>query len=355
MSTIQFEVIDTTCESIDQSFFPPKVTLTTKSTTQIATVLGYDEFIPSTPPKRYHTVTWSGTSEQKLFVNNAQIGGAKYEYSGFDHVDTHGRIDNTHSKIFSAQCNGGAGTNYSQLLGSGLQGQSILLPFKGYYGMNVQFPNLLGTPHFLCPTSSIPYETIGDVAVNGVFDQSDLWGVGFLHNTTNVGISQFLVQDALDKASVESGSSSIIVLPYCPLINVGIEIVNPPPDFFVQGTVQYNNNYSCALSDEYTDAEALANAVVFQGNGATAQNSVRTTGFTSTFTNVIYTLTMTSLVVGQSYTVSIDLWDPGTGITNLKQYIFTATDVTKSILDFIITPAPGHFTQVRNPKIAFTQ
>ena len=64
-----FEVIDTVCESVDQTFFPPAITLTTKSTTQIATILGFPEYqgFISSPPKRYRKLTWTGSSEQTLF------------------------------------------------------------------------------------------------------------------------------------------------------------------------------------------------------------------------------------------------------------------------------------------------
>lgn len=69
VNPLQFSVIDTTCESIDQTFFPPSIALATKSTTQIATVIGFPEYggFVSTPPKRYHTLTWTGSSEQQLW------------------------------------------------------------------------------------------------------------------------------------------------------------------------------------------------------------------------------------------------------------------------------------------------
>ena len=99
MSDITFSVIDTACQAADQSFFPPRVLMTTKSTTQIATVLGFDEYIPSTPPKRYKTLSWDGSSEHQLwFPGNTpgntgqsyQIAGARFDYSGSSTIDLQG-------------------------------------------------------------------------------------------------------------------------------------------------------------------------------------------------------------------------------------------------------------------------
>ncbi len=106
--------------------------------------------------------------------------------------------------------------------------------------------------------------------------------------------------------------------------------------------------------DEYTDAEALANARVVVGNGTTAQNLPRTTGFVSTFTGVAFSLTCNTLVVGQDYLVSVDLWDSVAVVPVTRQYGFTANAVTHAINDTIPTPASGHSITVRNPRIVFS-
>jgi hypothetical protein len=351
--TVEFRLIDTACEAAVQTLQKPSISMTTRSTTQIATVLGYDEFIASTPPKRYHTASWSGTSEQKLMVNGVQIGGAKYEYSGQDHVDASGTVDNTHSKLFSAQCNNTT-VSAVQIQGNDAFGQSVEVPFKGYYGMAVQIPGFAFNPNFLCPTSSIPYDIVGDIAINGTFDKSDLWGAALVQGTVNIGISDFVAQDSVTKTSTDTGTSNVIVLPYCPDPNRPF-LFTIPSDFFTPGIVQYDNSYSCILQDEYTDAEALTNARVIVGNSNVAQNLPRTTGFVSTFTNVVFTLNTTNLVAGQDYLVSVDFADLTNGTSATRQYGFQADATGKhSITDVVPTPAAGHTLVVRNPRIAFT-
>lgn len=354
VSPILFRMVDLSCEAAQQSVFPARITMATQSTTQIATVRGYDEFIPSTPPKRYHTASWSGTSEQKLFVNGVQIGGAKYEYSGFDHVDSQGLIDSTHSKIFSAQCNNPSNFQYGQIQGSDTFGGPFNARFKGYYGMAVQVPSLIGNPTFLCPSSSIPYDVVGDIAINGTFDRSDFWGSAKVAGTLNIGLSDYAVVDATTRSSTDVGTTDVLVTPYCPTLGVAYSLVLTPSDYFTSGLVDYNNDYSCVLSDEYTDAEALSNALVISGNSSIAQNSPRTTGFVSTFTTVVFTLLATNLIENQNYLVSVDFWDQNTAVVTTRQYGFTADNTGKhSITDVVPTPIVGHTLQARNPRIAF--
>ncbi len=349
---VEFRLIDLQCEAAVATVYPPRITMATQSTTQIATVRGYDEFVPSIPPKRYHTATWSGSAEQKLFVAGVQIGGAKYDYFGFDHINARGFIDSTHSKVYSAQCDTPLPI-YGQILGNNIFGVGGFYPFKGYYGMAVSVPGLLGNPEFLCPTSNIPYATIGDIGINGTFDQSDLWGAGLVNGTVNVGRSLFLAQDAVTKSDATTGSNDVLVTPYNPIINVGFNITNIPRDFYTVGRVDYINNYSCILSDEYTDAEALTNARVISGNSNAAQNFPRTTGFVSTFTNVVFTLLSTVLVPGNSYQVQVDFFDLTNGTHSTRAYGFDADNTGQhTITDVIPTPLPGHTIQVRNPRIA---
>jgi hypothetical protein len=349
---IVFRLIDTACELAVKTLQTPLITMSTRSTTQIATVLGYDEFITSTPPKRYHTASWNGTSEQQLFVNDVQIGGAKYDYSGFDHINSSGNVDSTHSKIYSAQCDNNLA--YFNIQGNDIFLGSVLFSFKGYYGMSVLIPGLLGSPEFMCPSSSIPYAVIGDQAVNGTFDKSDLWGSEIRNGSANLGITKFLVQDSVTKTCDDTGSSAVSVLPYLPTFQVGINLLARALDYFTPGIINYINSYSCILSDEYTDAEALANARVIQGNSNVAQNNPRTTGFISTFTNVVFTLITTNLVSSQRYLVSVDFVDITAGTMTTRQYGFQADDTGKhNITDVIPTPAVGHSIVVRNPRIAF--
>jgi hypothetical protein len=110
--------------------------------------------------------------------------------------------------------------------------------------------------------------------------------------------------------------------------------------------------YSLVLSNEYTDAEALANAVVINGTGATAQNMPRTTGFVSTFTTVAFELNLSNLIPGTAYIASVILFNAITGLKTVK-YPFTAFGTTQMISDSIPTPPPGTTTTVQKPSITF--
>jgi len=118
------------------------------------------------------------------------------------------------------------------------------------------------------------------------------------------------------------------------------------------------SNYSALLEEEYTDADALANAEVHLGTGATASTVPRTTGYVSVFTSVVLTLSMSNLIDGKDYLVEVDMWDKGTSpVTSVhtpKQYGFTASGTTHQITDVVATPAPFHTITVQKPTITFS-
>ncbi len=117
-------------------------------------------------------------------------------------------------------------------------------------------------------------------------------------------------------------------------------------------TVSVIHNYSATLSDEYTDAEALANALVIVSNGATAENLPRTTGFVSRFTSVVYTLSVSNLVVGQNYLLTI-AFRSNPFFAFIKQVGIMASATTATVVDVIPTPAAGATTTVVGATIAF--
>ncbi len=89
------------------------------------------------------------------------------------------------------------------------------------------------------------------------------------------------------------------------------------------------------------------------GNSAVAQNFPRSTGFVSTFTNVVFTLLCTNLVEGSSYLVAVDFYDLTNGTHSTRQYGFDGDSTLKhTIVDVVPTPASGHTIQVRNPRIS---
>lgn len=356
MSIITFSVVDTSCDPPDHTFTPPKVSLSAVSTTKIATVKGYPEWpgFVSHPPKKFHTIDWAGSSEQQLWVNGVQIGGARYDYSGQDNVDSGGNITSTHVKNLFSQCNGDLLRELSNIQGNTPEGQSQEYNFRGYYGMETSNPSLLPTPHILCPSSSIPYNLVGDTAVNGESDTSDLWGSRLIQNTVNLGITNFVASSNTVAGCVENGTDNRLVTIYCPVIGQQYEIIFPA-DWWTPGQVIYNSSYSATLSNEYTDAEALANANTSISTLTIAENVPRTTGFVSRFTTVVFTLSCSNLLPDVRYIVTVDLQDLTSGAPlPKKQYAFTGNNLgTNTITDSVPTPLPGHQIQVRNPKIFF--
>jgi len=329
---VVFRLVDLSCQAAVQSTFPPRATLSTQSTTRIATILGYPEYIPSTPPKKYKTITWAGTSDQ---VSQPLLGGpvssnAHVEYSGVGQIDVHGNVVSKYQKNLSVPC---AASDLNP----------TLLQFA-FFGMQ----RLIGycwppDPHS-CPTCQAVPEFKADISTNMIFDEPvGLMGVGqgfsqitdtTLVNTTNIPGFPF----GLTEGSPDG-------------------VTNFPKFFFGNEfvpavTVSAIHNYSATLSDEYTDAEALANALVIVSNGTTAENRPRTTGFVSRFTNVVYTVRMTNLVIGQNYLVTVT-FRSNPFFLFTKQVGVMATATTMQLTDVVPTPSVGVTTTVTGVTIAF--
>lgn len=377
MSAIQFSVIDLACESADQSFFPPKVTMTTKSTTQIATVLGFPEYpgFESTPPKRYKKVTWVGSSEAQLWYaaqagnpTAYQVAGSRFDYAGSSEIDSQGNYISLYTKNFFAMCNA-IGALFPTLLplppGSPLSVQVNLSGQSQTTSLEpVGFPGWIGpTQNLLCNPPGTPYAFVSNMAVGkgalAINDTSTLWGSKKVDPTvTNIQGPNFVVQSSTFAQCIDSGDQRndgvFIALVHPIPVNGSVDLSGPNQGvtWFFGGPV-WNHNFSCTLSDEYTDAEALTNAQVIVGVGATAQNKPRTTGLVSTFTNVVYTLNLSSLIPGSNYTVTVDIWNPGTGVTTPKSYSVSPTGTTQVIIDTVPVPPVGQSLQVRNPRIVF--
>lgn len=376
MPDLVFQVIDLACESADQSFFPPKVTLTTKSTTQIATLLGFSEYpgFESIPPKKYKTLTWNGTSEHQLWwvgpqgiggigpVAPEQIAGARIDYSGSSTIDSNGNYLTLYTKNISEMCS--AVDSLISTLVPTSSGALTGYKFLGWSGPTVP------AGHQKCTPPNIPYVFVSNEAIGkgnaAIQDSSGLWGSHQVSPSALVFRTDFIVNSATNATCTDTGGSQTGF----PQFNTSpwevIALFEPVPEGTVvdiaahnQGSVWFfatpywTNNYSADLSNEYTDAEALANAQIITGTSSVAENFPRTTGFISRFTSVIFTLKLSNLIVGSSYVVSVDLADLTSGTTTNKQYGITPTATTHSIVDIIPTPLAGHYLTVRNPKVIF--
>lgn len=418
--------IDLACQAVDRTFFAPRVGLTGRSTHTTATILGYSEYIASTPPKKYKKLTVSGTHEQighvcsnltsPLVCSGAltQVSGARYEFSGANEINDLGQQVSSYQQLLYAQCfpNPDAwGTSWPAVI-AGFPDFTIIT-LVGYC-----WPS---DPRS-CPTCETDFTLLGDISNNTRFPVNDFVpvpGVTTATSITSAGtekrsvvldprVSGFpqpnfstgfnvvgsapsgpvvgsttvlggVVGTAFGGGLVFSGPSPVSL----PAINTGSNIValigssgseqvNFQYDLggslsaLVFGSViaiesgiplsiamvTSTANFSAVLSDEYTDAIALANAVRFNSNGLVAESRPRTTGFISKWVTVVFTLALTNLVIGETYVATVDLVnDNFTKVT--RTYAFIAEANTKVVSDTVPVPAGGKTIAVKNPQVRF--
>lgn len=327
---ITFMLIDTACEAAVQSVFPPRVRISSRSTTTIATILGYPEYLPSLPPKKYKSLAWSGTAQQSAVAVNGQqqVSNAKYEYSGASTIDSSGHQVTLYSKNLSTPC---PTTDFQPTINS--------VP-------NFGLSSLLGfcwpTEPRTCPTCEDPPIFKADVAKNMVSDfPSDMIGASSFNEFTPTSVSNN--QGLSELVALQTGGPDGVT-------NVPITTINGITAPWIRVTGAYN--YTSTLSDEYTDAEALANAFVLKSNGRTAENKPRTTGFVSRTTNVVFTLSADNLVVGSRYVITARFADQNFHITT-KQYGISPTATTAALTDVVPTPSVGGTQTLVSATIAF--
>lgn len=380
--SILFEVVDLNCQQADNSFFVPQISLSAKSTSSFATVYGWSEFAnPSTPPKKYRTITVTGFSRRIGFTAEAtpqQAAGAKYVWSGVGQVDFKGNLIQHYSKNFYAQCN----KQYwppeplQSLPGAIYSDPHFPHAFVGYCWSND--PNSCAT----CDPNEANWPFLGNRASNAlVFDSA-----GFMSNPN----AAVITKTSWSINDVFQGTTAISTMPFTGVlfgtdldnyvVTVGATtytgraaVTTPNPlnfpaeflkssggDFTIGQYINFTdtNNYSAVLSDEYTDADALAHADIVTGTGRTAQNLPRTTGFTSITTSVVFTLFCSNLISGRDYVVTVDFWSQDAFDDTLnshvtKSYGFTASGTAHTITDVVPTPPANQVITVQKPTIAF--
>ncbi len=118
-------------------------------------------------------------------------------------------------------------------------------------------------------------------------------------------------------------------------------------------------DYAATLSEEYTDAEALANAVVYTSNSPVAQYYPRNLSsptvedwFRATQTDVTYALNCTRLVIGRTYRAQVTLFRSD-GVSAVVATDFTAGSDTHVVTGTIPTPPANRYTIVKYPHIEY--
>lgn len=328
MVSLEFSVIDLKCESANRTFFTPLVRVIGQSTTTIATVRGYNEWIGfvSSPPKKYKSITWGGFSQQTsvTWSDGLPSSGARYEWDGTGTIDNLGHQVSNYTKNFFSMCP--TATQWPVVNSIPNFGLGVL---KGYCW--TLDPNSCSS----CPT---PFPPAGNVATNNpALDGSDLINAGL------IPVSSTFAQKA-------SGQGAVISLLSSSVNNFPIAEVNSIFGHWV--IVSSSTDYFSTLSDEYTDAIALANALVYTSNGLVAESRPRTTGFISTWTTVNYTVRCTNLLDGEDYVAVVYLRSDDGAVTTIP-YAFTSVGTTHDITGSVPTPSNGHSTVVRGATIAY--
>jgi len=343
---LTFQVADTACESINRTFYVPHVALTGQSTTRIATILGYNEFtgFRSTPPKKYKTITWTGFAEQRSYGANgppefqlisplALGSGARWEFDGSGTINNQGSQTSNYSKNYFATCDVTAPFYVSDPILPGIITFGGLL--SGYC-----WPN---DPD-RCSDCEDPFPEVGDISTNSLL--ADQIQEARLIPQSSV-FSQRIV------AAVSGGlfvrADWLAEQPGAPRYFLA---GNPDPIFVEYAKIQFACDYSATLSDEYTDAIALANQEVRVSNGLVAETRPRTTGFVSTWTTVDYTLHFSNLLAGEDYLAQTTIINDN-GSVMAVPYSFQATGPTHSHTASAPVPAAGHTLIVRSSIVNY--
>jgi hypothetical protein len=345
-SPIAIKVFDIDCEKADPQQPTPQAALVTSSVTTLATLHGYDEFIPSVPPKKYHSITFSGTSLRVGFTPGGfdykhsmtrpieQCAGAKYVYSGTGTIDATGNQTASYTKTFLAQC-GNANWPFEPLQTNpnAIHSETGFSPkFVGYCWSED------GVSCPACDPIEANWVSLGNVATNT--PAFDLRAFLATSGSPTVTATSWSINDVLNGLTQIDDSRDF-------------------PQFLLDGIIAAyinwtdTNNYSAVLSDEYTDAEAIANAIVINGNSRTAENLPRTTGFSSKWTTVNWGLNCSNLIVGATYQTTVELLDSdGTNTTVTDTFVAAAETMINVVNHNITQPAAGHTTTVFNPTIS---
>jgi hypothetical protein len=327
---LSFEVIDQTCESVNKSFYVPKVALKTQAQVTVATVRGFDGFTGGN--KKYKTVSYNGHAQASYLNphNPSELWMVnRYDYSGSSTINGAGNIVTKHNKILS---NGATGTDILP----GNYATPVTNDYAGWANMGEQTwiqDATHATVQFSAALRAINNTETAD-GIRPLFKQGNVPIVGTPSGDSGSS-SQTNVFDQTNPLILET------VVPWvAPYQNHWAVAV---PDI----------NYTITLSSEYTDAEALANAQVYTNNGNTVQNSPRTTGYTSVFIGVNFQLLCTGLLNGEKYNVSVQYFDVTAGSYTTQTAQFTASGSSYVVNGTIPTPSVGHQVMVRNPKIAY--
>jgi len=331
-SSVEFEVVDTSCDEANPRIFIPRASLSTVALTRIATVIGYDDFGGTIPPKKYKRVDYSGAAFQGIL--DSATDTLRYsehdEFSGFSEIDINGTVLSSHQKNVQGRIGDTSQAWYSR----GDKATNSSGDATGFL-RDAQF-------------SSSP----------DIFHRDVVSPEGELDS-----VPPPLIADPVYPA----GSPLIGKIPINSLEEIATQFSFPPEAFAIYPTIPrivintylapWINfsvifDYHVVVSNEYTDAEALSVAQTLFNSSNIARNEPRTFGYTSRFTTVGYSVYLTNLVVGQVYNVIVP-FHLSNGANLQTVHTFIAAFTTHSISGIAPTPPPYITLEVRPPTVVF--
>lgn len=356
-AAIQFQVIDTQCEAVNQSYFTPLVNVTSNSTTILRTKMGFPGYTGDSDVL-YKVATYSGSMTQIAYprFNDAatdaiQCAGATYTYSGSDSIDIYGNITSRHTKILSEMCSNSRPT---VLRVAGIDGSTVF--FTAY----PQIQSLLGycwdddpASCATCDPDSETWSTVGNYAQFGNNDQP----MNMYREDSNFSYTY----STLDYTGAGFPPVALVLSP-APTgfpVNSGGGVL--ASDFQAYVNVISTGTWNITLSSEYTDAEAVAAQVSYTSNGRTSENQPNYRSYASSalqfrqgrFTSANFTINCSNLVDGESYTVTYQFWR-NDGVISNQTVVFTASGTTHVLTGSLPTPPTGRTITLKNVRIGYT-
>lgn len=341
---LSFEVIDTTCEAVNRSFYVPRVSMTTQAVNQVATLRGFTGFTNSNTLFRTATYAgyvkatyypWGGipTSPPDPQIDpNLVLVIQNMVYNGASHYNYDGTTGSVHTKKWYS---GATGTDYKGDFA--IFGKNDLSGWKDRY--NVIFDRFVASNNSNALVSLNPAMAASS-PLYLVF-RDDLGSVYYGQSFFDVFGNQ------LDPVVGGYPKFDMNLIPVTGFQEPqGLRLGK-----FVRAVPECN--YTIILSDPYDINDAFAHAQVTVNNSAVAVNR-RQSGDRYVTATVNFQLQCAGLLPGESYTVAVQFWNMTTGATTTQTYTFTATSTTQIVNGTVPTPAAGQQIMVRNPRIAYT-
>jgi len=378
-AAIQFNVIDTTCEASNRSFFTPLVATTSTSLTTIRTYKGFPAY-NSSDSTLYKTATYAGYMTQIAYplgndpaVDAVPCAGAKYVYEGADSINIYGGTISRHTKTLSVMCNNTRPLVWTYE--SSFVGQNPQLFFVPFQSARL----LLGYCWTDDPTSCSvcdPDETLwtvdGNWAVFGNNDRPQFMMdriAGYAPNYSQTATVQTYF-GTMDSGS--SGGTILLIGNGTRQLPDGTFVWDAPAGFplnehfFISGPYPYirittDGDWSVTLSGPFTESDAINSQTQYSSNGRTSENKPNNRSYASAelqyresrFTDANFTLSCTNLVDGESYTVTYQFWRSD-GVISPQTQTFTASGTTHTLFGSLPTPPAGRTITLKNVRIAYT-